>query len=301
MERFVKAIEVWAPSSENLVLELTSSFYGHLKDFKKTSEVMSFPFDHGLPGKTWAAGHPLVLSDLDNSYFLRAKEAKLANITCCISVPVYSGEFLQAVVVLFCGGGKDVAGALELWHQPDKNGQKELRLVDGYYGELKEFEWLSRRISIMYSRGLPGKAWSDNQPVLIQDIGSSDSFLRASHAAEAGITTGLAMPIHLPDSQVQILTFLSAKGTPIARRFEIWMPTEDRSCLKFHAGKCELETDLTARYTDTVVQKGKGPMGIAWLTGRPMVADLPSEEGDAIVVLPTLNNGFLESVVCLIL
>ena len=35
-------------------------------------------------------------------------------------------------------------------------------------------------------------------------------------------TTGLGLPIPVPGGETYVLTLLSARGTPIARRFEIW-------------------------------------------------------------------------------
>ena len=139
MQQFVKAIEIWVPSStRGMSLVLGSSYYGDLEEFKKASEAMVFDFDHGLPGKTWAQGEPIVLTDLTANYFQRAEAATQAGIFCGISIPVFCGEFLQAVVILFCGGGKDSVGALELWEN-NNGSNSELKLVDGYYGELERF------------------------------------------------------------------------------------------------------------------------------------------------------------------
>lgn len=301
MKQFVKAIEVWVPSSKNnLVLELGSAYYGELSDFKHRSETMSFAYDQGLPGKTWATGRPIVLTDLSNDYFQRSEIAEQAYIDCGISLPIFSGDFLQAVVVLFCGGGENVVGATEIWHNADGN-ENELKLVDGYYGELENFEWISRRLTIMRGRGLPGKAWDAGKPIIIDDISLSNSFMRANHAAEVGITTGLAIPFSYPESEVQILTLLSAKGTPIARRFEIWVPNEDCTALHFDSGHCYVETDLALKYANRGISKGEGPIGESWLSGRPLVADISPNEGDAMIVLPNIKDCRLNSIVCLVL
>ena len=37
---------------------------------------MRFGFDEGLPGKAWAAGHPIILKEFENSYFKRTEAAK---------------------------------------------------------------------------------------------------------------------------------------------------------------------------------------------------------------------------------
>lgn len=301
MKQFIKAVEIWVPGSKNKVLELGSAYYGELGDFKSISESMSFAFDEGLPGKTWSTGRAIVLTDINNnSYFQRAEAANQASIDCGISIPVFCGEFLQAVVILFCGGSEDVKGAMEVWHNTNGS-NNELSLVDGYYGELEKFEWVSRRLTIMRGRGLPGSAWDQARPVIMHDLGSSSTFLRASHAADAGITTGLAIPINLVAPDIEILTLLSAEGTPIARRFEIWTPNADGTFLQFDSGQCESADDLGQRYADTLIKKGEGPIGEAWLTGRPLVADINPDAGNAMFVLPVIKGCTLNSMVCLVL
>jgi len=48
-------------------------------EFKAVSENALFAYDEGLPGKAWAAGHPVILTKFANSYFKRTDErSKLA-------------------------------------------------------------------------------------------------------------------------------------------------------------------------------------------------------------------------------
>lgn len=41
---------------------------GALTDFKNASEQQHFAYNEGLPGKAWAAGHPIVLTKFEHSY-----------------------------------------------------------------------------------------------------------------------------------------------------------------------------------------------------------------------------------------
>jgi hypothetical protein len=298
VQQFIQAIEIWVPGTDSHDLVLASASYGDLEAFKTTSETMCFAYDEGLPGKTWSTRQPIVLTDFSKSYFQRAEAAERARIECGLSFPVFCGDFLQAVVVLFCGGGANVVGAMEVWHNTTDS---ELELVDGYYGEMERFEWVSRRLSIMKGRGLPGSAWEKCKPVIIDDLGNSNSFLRASNAAKVGITTGLAIPYFNMGSDVQVLVFLSAKGTPIARRFEIWLPDADNHTLHFDAGQCIAGRDLPAKYAGARIKKGEGLLGQCWLTGRPTVAPIDDEDGDVIIVLPVIDQGALNSIVSLVL
>src|SRR5882757_2208960 len=80
------------------------------------SENALFAYDEGLPGKAWASGHPVILTKFANSYFKRTNEAIEPGLTCGVALPVFAGEFLMAVMVLFCGDDEKHVGAIELWH-----------------------------------------------------------------------------------------------------------------------------------------------------------------------------------------
>jgi hypothetical protein len=72
-------------------------------------------------------------------------------------------------------------------------------------------------------------------------------------------------------SQVYLMTFLSAKATPIARQLEIWLPDEKREYLVFSNGFSEKNTNLADLYAGKTVAKGEGVMGRVWLTGMPSI------------------------------
>jgi len=295
MSSFIKAAEIWHPDARGLTLELGSSYYGELNEFAAVSKDAIFRFGEGLPGRTWAERRPLVWANLENGEFKRVDAAKSAGIACGLSIPIFAGEFLLAVVVLFFAKDEETTGAVEVWENiPGSN--NELKLADGYYGELKQFEWVSRRLAVIRGRGLPGMAWKLGVPFIIDDIGESNTFLRARNARASGITTGLAIPIMSQQSDVQILTFLSAKDTPIARRFEIWLPDAAHRHLNFSAGHCETGNHLAAQFADAPIAKGDGPLGEAWLTGKPVIAEIQGED-TRMLILPVIASGLLTAMV----
>lgn len=301
MQLFIKAAEIWVPDASGLMLELDASHYGDLMEFEAVSKEIRFGYGEGLPGETWAAAQPLIWKDLDNGHFMRADAAKNSGIVCGVSIPVFSGEFLLAVAVLFCGKGDEATGAIEVWENA-AGSSSELKLSEGYYGDLERFEWISRRLTIVRSHGLPGTAWESGMPFMMNDLGSSGTFLRARNAAEAGITTGLAIPFSALGGDVQVLTFLSAKGTPIARRFEIWAVEGD--ALAMVSGHAESGADLLAQYAGVMFAKGEGEIGKVWLTGKPVIASVADgssiETGnERALMLPVINAGQLVSVVVL--
>ena len=300
MGQFVKAVEVWIPGIRELRLELGSAYYGELENFRHASEGMTFGLGEGLPGKTWEKGRPVILKDLHDPLFQRTEAADRAGLACAVALPVFCGEFLQAVVVMYCGS-ETATGALEVWHNPQQS-DFELRLEDGYFGDLDRFEWITRKLTIMRGRGLPGQAWSDAAPVIIENLGESTAFLRASKAAEVGMTTGLAIPLSLREEDVQIFTLLSAKGTPIANRFEIWKPDSTRQSLEFVAGTAISGENLMQRYSgQNGLKGGESALGQAWVTGRPAIHVGDFGDGAAFFALPVINQGELAAVVGLVL
>ena len=299
MSLFIKAAEVWQPDPSGQHLVLSSFHYGDLEAFANASQNMAFGFGEGMPGRTWAERRPLIWTDLNAEQFKRAHQAEEADLACALSIPVFAGDFLLGVMVLFCGKGDDLSGAVEIWHNPNSS-TNELKLADGYYGRLERFEWISRRLTILHGRGLPGRAWDQNRPVMIHDLPNSNSFLRARNAEECGITTGFAVPFSNSSQEVQIVTFLSTLTTPIAKRFEIWNPDMGDRYLLFKTGFCAESSILDERYRDVAYARGQGAIGETWLSGRPLVEESDSASQERTAYIPLIIDGKLQSLVCLV-
>jgi hypothetical protein len=301
MKTFIKVTEIWIPTKDRARLEFSAGLYGALNEFRVASEKESFAYDEGLPGKAWAAGHPVVLTEFDHSYFKRTKSAKKAGLTCGIAIPVFSGEFLMAVVVFLCGDDQHHAGAIELWTNALEN-NAELAIVDGYYGTLDDFERLSGKIKFTKGAGLPGQVWETRMPVLIEDLGLAPAFIRSEDAGNAGITTALGIPVSVVANQVYIMTFLSAKATPIARRIQIWAPDESGKQLVCQSGYSKQNDELAEIFETVSVCKGEGLLGRVWLTGVPVIRNnskIALMEGslNSMLALPVIDGGHLKAVV----
>ncbi|MEL7150064.1 MAG: GAF domain-containing protein [Pseudomonadota bacterium] len=213
---FVEVSEVWVPKDGVLTWE--GGDYGDLDAFREVSGKETFAKGEGLPGKAWAEGRPVVLKQFEGSYFKRTEAAHAAGLTAAVAIPVFAGDTLKAVLVTLCGDGDDRIGAIEVWS--DTSGV--LTLDDGYFGSAAHFEWVSRHTQFPRGQGMPGSVWSTSTPLLMRNLGSGYKFVRAESAGEAGLTTGLGMPVPVPGDRSYVLTLLSARGTPLARRFEIW-------------------------------------------------------------------------------
>lgn len=308
MKTFIQVSEIWVPSKDRTILEFKGGLYGPHKQFRMASERLCFGYDEGLPGKAWAARHPVILNDLQNSYFRRAASAQEAGLTCGVALPIFAGDYLLAVLVMFCGDDEERIGAIELWHN-DPGASYDMGLVDGYYGIAENFEFISRRTLFRPGFGLPGMVWKSGMPVVLGDLWHAESFLRKDDARKAGLSKGLGLPVNYQPGQNYVMTFLSAMGTPIARRFEVWIPTEDREALVFNAGHCDRKPDFAEDYIGARLLPGDSPISRAWATGIPEINESVGEDSSAVgasahkagleslLALPVLEDGRLKAVV----
>jgi hypothetical protein len=303
MKTFIKVIEIWIPDKDRTQLEFGSGLYGGLRDFKNVSEKQRFAYDEGLPGKAWAAGHPIVLSRFEDSYFKRTAEAQKAGLTCGIAMPIFSGDFLLAVVLFLCGDDREQAGAIEVWCNEAASADA-LQVLDGYYGALGHFETVSRQSTFSKGQGIPGTVWDAGMPVLIEDIGKVTEFPRAEDAQKARITTGLGIPFIHGREQVYVITFLSVNATPIAKRIQIWIPDPMRGQLICQQSYSKSSNNLAEIFETLTVNKGVGALGRVWLTGMPSISGNQEEAYNAelddlssMLAIPVIEQGRLKAIV----
>jgi len=256
-----------------------------------------------LTGKAWAEGRPLVLKEFEQSYFKRTAAAKAVGLTCGIAIPVFSGDFLLAVVVFLCADDEHHAGAIEVWSN-QRSSKLSLAVIDGYYGSLRHFEQISRDISVSKDQGLAGLAWAQGLPVLIDDISKADGFIRANDAKQAGITMGIGIPVSDNLSASYIMTFLSAKATPLAKRIQIWVPDPQGEQLICLEGYSKNPNELAQLFETTTVTKGVGALGRVWLTGMPVITgdhelDYNPEliSLSSMLAIPVIEQGRLKAIV----
>jgi len=305
LKTFIKVIEIWTPSTDKQTLILSDGYFGKFDNFKQETLRHKFMFGQGLPGKAWSTAKPQIITDLAHSYFQRKKFAADIGLTSGMAIPIFSGEFLIAVVVLLCGGENSDTGAIELWAN-DNRTSSSLTLLEGYYGRLKNLEQTSRNISFSKGEGLPGMIWDYHLPMLIDDPSHSPLFNRASHSTIDNITTALGFPFRNKEIDF-VVSLLSSPDTPIARRFEIWLPDKAHKSLFFYSGKCELDQNLSKKYEGKKVLRGDGLKGRVWLTGCPAISsDIVADElvrfnakddFNTGIVIPIIENGLINSLI----
>ena len=295
---FVQVAEIWVPEGDRLVHG--GGNYGGLEGFEAASRRESFARGEGLPGRAWAEARPVVLKGFDGSYFRRTAAAAEAGLTSAVAAPVFAGATLKAVLVVLCGDDETRTGAIEVWSEKDGL----LMLDDGYYGAARHFEWVSQHTHFPRGQGLPGGVWAADAPILMRDLGSGYRFIRADAAGKAGLTTGLGLPVPVPGGARFVLTLLSARGTPIARRFELWDARVGKVGKDGGAvladGICAREGPLWDDDNPRKASAWQGPIGKVLGTGLPVIESgkpgLAAGYG-AMVALPVYQGADLAHIV----
>lgn len=281
MNTFVRVIELWLPDASNSMLEFGGGLYPNAKRFGSASQAMCFGRGEGLPGRAWEEGRPIVLKDLDGSYFKRGRLAAADGLTCGIALPVFGAGGLNAVLLMFCGDDEQHAGAIELWRNPA--GSTDMTLDQGYYGTTAEiFEFQSKQTEFRKGTGLPGLTWESGLPVFLADLGKGTRFLRSDSAVKVGVNRGLAVPCSTAGNDTWVMAFLSALATPIARRFETWLPDAQGRHLRRLDGFCEQRGALGASADGDRVESGEGVIGRTLATGVPMLTDDAATEPGSV-------------------
>ncbi len=268
---FIRIVETWVPNANGSLLEFGGGLFGKAASFGAITRRLCFGRGEGLPGQAWDQGQPVLLRKFHGSYFQRIAAADDEGLTCGIAVPTFINGSLTAVTVFFCGDDDAHAGAIELWaNQPTRS--KDMRLVEGYYGNTGDtFEFVSRSTSFRQGNGLPGLAWDQNKPVFMDNLGKGSGFLRADTAVKVGINRGFAFPCSSTDGSNQVMAFLSALATPIARRVEIWEPDAAARQLHRTLGFTEADGRRDDTGASTDASANSGPIGAAFATGVPQI------------------------------
>lgn len=273
---FIQATEVWIPDPSGEVLIRADGVYGPLKSFDRASADHGFVRGEGLPGLAWKAQKPVILTDITDPRFLRAGAAQAAGLGAAAAIPVYARDRLKGVLVMICASDDTHVGALEVWSSDNGPGTP-MTLDAGFYGAATAFREVSEQTAFQRGQGLPGGVWGAGAPILMRDLGRSAGFIRSASAQAAGLTTGLGIPVPTPGGSTYVLTLLTSRATPIARRFEIWDVVAGKGGARPTAaltdGLCETEGPLWD--TGRKVQSWQGPVGRALATGTPVTEAAP--------------------------
>jgi GAF domain-containing protein len=112
--------EVWIPSKDGTVLELTPVWYisnrkgsasvSALEQFRFCSEEFILPPATGLPGRVWSSQQPELIPDVSaqsETYFLRNQIAKACGVKAGLGIPILANHQVLAVLVFFMSEARE--------------------------------------------------------------------------------------------------------------------------------------------------------------------------------------------------
>ncbi|HSI58957.1 MAG TPA: GAF domain-containing protein [Ideonella sp.] len=310
MNTLIKVTEVWRPSADGSLLEFGGGLYGDAGNFGRISRQMCFGKGEGLPGRAWDAGQPILLKQLQGSWFRRSEAAAAAGLACAMALPIFVRGQLTAVLVFLLGELQPHGGAVELWRN-DPRVSTDLKLVDGAYGSGEaDFEALTRDTYLSRGAGLPGLAWQREGAVFMNDLATAPGFLRSESAVAAGLEQGLALPCGAAGHENHVLTLLSGLRTPLAGRIESWLPDADEFTLRRQWGHCELKGSLPPALMP-LTDDMPGCLVSALRSGVPCVSHRVAEQPEpvsnaardaglaSLVALPIVCDGEIGGVLAL--
>jgi hypothetical protein len=122
-------VELWDVDPDLRVLQHGGGHYCGCPDFEKFSQLIQFPFGTGLPGGTWAAGKPFVMTDVRRANtFIRAGLAAQSGLKFGVGLPVRRGRSLTHVITLVAAEERPFVQAFELWEALEGSGGARLAL-----------------------------------------------------------------------------------------------------------------------------------------------------------------------------
>ena len=322
MNTFIRVAEVWTPTTDGSLLEVSAGLFDAAPAFGAISRTLCFGRGEGLPGHAWNEGRPVLLKNFDSGYFRRTAAAKAAGLRCAVALPIFLDGVLTSVVVLFCGDVQAQVGAIELWHN-DPRITTDLKLADGYFGATAtDLEALTRDGALARGIGAPGLAWQREASVFIDNVAQSRHFLRAEVAASAGILRALALPCSTAATGMSgpadtwVLSLLASAGSPIAHRVESWQASTAGAGLRRAYGHCETLGPLPVNADGPLIPvDAGGAIATAWRSGAAQAASgavglsgllpggLPGEAGapvlPSVLCIPVVSDGAVAEVIAL--
>jgi hypothetical protein len=265
----LKAVEVWTPSADG-ALAVDSAMYAGAESFGMATQSLTLEPGTGLPGWVSDARVPVLFDDLSSADFVRSEAAAASNLGAGFGLPVFDGEELTAVMIFLFDSGELARGAFESW-LPNAT-RHELELGTGFYSGLDRFKRLSQYLRFPYGAGLPGEVWQTLTPQLINRLGESDHFLRASGAVADGLDSGLAVPVVSGSDQLNaVFVMLSSNASPIARALAVWVPSDIDGVFELSDVVAPGLPELASHNGQLISRPGEGLISRVVETRKPIV------------------------------
>jgi hypothetical protein len=168
--------------------------------------------------------------------------------------------------------------ATEVW-VPDPAGEVLLR-AEGVYGTLRDFGQASAQHGFVRGEGLPGRAWKEGRPLLLDSL-SDPAFFRAEAADRAGLAAAIAIPVFSGATLKGVLVLFCGRDEDHVGAIEIWHGEETPGArMTLDAGFYGAATEFRDVSLSTDFQRGQGLPGGVWGAGAPiLMRDLGSSAG----------------------
>lgn len=166
----------------------------------------------------------------------------------------------------------------EVW-EPTADGAL-LELAGGLYGAAPAFGALSQGLCFGRAEGLPGHAWDEGRPILLERF--ENSFFRRTEAAQAaGLGCALALPVFVNEQLICVVVLLCGEAAVHQGAIELWHNdprlSGDLALKQGYFGRDAKQLETLSR--DAWLPRGAGLPGQAWQ--REAVVFMDSLEGQA--------------------
>lgn len=151
----------------------------------------------------------------------------------------------------------------EVW-TPSKEGSP-LELAAGLFDKAPAFGAISRKMCFGRAEGLPGRAWDEGRPVLLQRFEGS-FFQRTAAARAAGLSCAVALPIFVGGRLTSVVVLFCSDVQAQAGAIELWHNdpriSTDLTLADGYFGSTAPELEALTR--DGSLSRGAGAPGLAW-------------------------------------
>ena len=152
----------------------------------------------------------------------------------------------------------------EVWTPDGDN----LQLAGGEYGPLSAFAEASQKTSFARSEGLPGRAWAEQRPIVMSTL-SDSGFVRSKAAAEAGLTSAVAIPVFAAAELKAVLVVMCGADPDHAGAIEIWQDRDEK--LQLDDGYYGHAESFAAASRQMSFEHGQGLPGGVWAANTPIL------------------------------
>lgn len=147
---------------------------------------------------------------------------------------------------------------------------KDGKLVhaEGDYSNSPAFAKASFAESFAKGEGLPGKVWESGKPIVLKEFDGT-YFKRAEAAAEAGLTSAVAIPVFAEKTLKAVMVLFCSSDIEHMGAIEVWQDVQERLTLLdgYYGSATEFETaskNISFGY-------GQGLPGGVWAANTPIL------------------------------